>query len=165
MAERRLPNDVELIAGIALIDRRQGRFARALQGLERVLRLDPRNASWMWEAGITLQVMRRYADAEWYFETSISLAPDQVTAYMLRAQALVSGKGSIEGARASLERMPRKGRLYAAAWGWLETLARDFSAAQAQMALRPAPAIASPQRFRWWPVDQSSGLHPPTPGP
>jgi non-specific serine/threonine protein kinase len=57
VAEAR-PNDAEAIYAIALIHRRKGEFDEMVQGMERAIELDPKNAQYIWDLADTYDGMR-----------------------------------------------------------------------------------------------------------
>ncbi|HZE12849.1 MAG TPA: hypothetical protein VE086_03750, partial [Chthoniobacterales bacterium] len=64
LAERSLPNDAVVRFTIALVERRQGRWADSTRHIEEALRWDPRNIQFISElAGTNYYVLRRYAEA------------------------------------------------------------------------------------------------------
>jgi len=62
-AERGLPNNVDIIFAIALIQRRLGYWDEAIAALRRVIELDPRNTSTYGALGTTYRSLRRFPEA------------------------------------------------------------------------------------------------------
>ena len=60
--------------------------------------------------GTTYRHLRRYAEADRYFDLSISLAPDQQEAYEDKAYNYIAWLGDTKRARDVLEKMPGKRR-------------------------------------------------------
>jgi TolB-like protein len=83
IAERGLPNNSEALALEAYIDRRQGDFEKAIQGLYAAIALDPRNP--MTELANTLYMNRQFSAAGRQFDRAIELAPDQPMLKVLKA--------------------------------------------------------------------------------
>jgi TolB-like protein/Flp pilus assembly protein TadD/predicted Ser/Thr protein kinase len=102
-AQRRQPNNLELVNGIGYVQRRQGQFEAALNNLKKAAELDPRSANLMFEIGITYCLLRDYREAERYYERVNSFAPDWPEPFAWKAQLHVSWKGDLEKSRAILE--------------------------------------------------------------
>jgi non-specific serine/threonine protein kinase len=106
IAAEHLPNQNEILQHTGWIRRRQSRWDEALDHLKRSLELNPRDPNLMFEIGISCLWMRRYEEAETYYDRSIALAPDEVWGYAFKALNYWLRSGDIEAARAVLERMP-----------------------------------------------------------
>jgi serine/threonine-protein kinase len=74
-ADRLLQNSSEILEGMALPQRRLGRWEEAATLLQRAARLDPRNPRIIGELGETYAYMRRTGDAERELDRSLALAP------------------------------------------------------------------------------------------
>jgi non-specific serine/threonine protein kinase len=85
LAEKALPNNTEILEVVAYILRRQGNFKSALENLKSALELNPRKARLAEEIGWTCTILRSYTEADRYYQRSIALAPDQITAYVEKA--------------------------------------------------------------------------------
>jgi serine/threonine-protein kinase len=153
LAANRLPNDSRIAAQIAYVRRRQGRFDEAIAGLKKALELDPRNAGTAWELGETYRYVRQHREANRCYDLSISLAPNQATAFGLKAENVIAWKGSLERARATLESMPRAdvaARFFA--WFFLERFERNYQAALDRLAAAPE-GLSAPFLGGWKPVE------------
>ncbi len=109
IAAERLPNDSQLLEGMAYIRRRQGRFDEALECFRQAIDLNPRSAWLATELAHTYSYLRRYEEAEEYYARAIRIAPDQPLPYQLAALNLVRHRGDVDGARRILDEMPRQG--------------------------------------------------------
>ena len=130
IAMRALPNDSQLIEGVAYIRRRQGRFEEAVTNLERALEFQPQSDWIAAELAETYTVMRRYEEADRYYQRAITLVPDQPFPYQRRAHNYLLWRGDVDAARRTLAAMPRQqhtGSLLA--WYQLEVIARNDRAA------------------------------------
>jgi serine/threonine-protein kinase len=124
IAEKALPNNSRITAYIGYIRRRQGNFEEAIIKLKKAFELNPQDAHLPWELGDTYLVLRKYQEAEDYYDLSISLAPDQMWAYTEKV-SFYWNLGSLEKARATLEEMPKKTDLESISdwhfyWAWQE---------------------------------------------
>jgi TolB-like protein/tetratricopeptide (TPR) repeat protein len=133
LAEVGLPNNPEILAAKSYIWRRQGRFRAAIDQLKRAFLLNPRDADLAAEIGTTYYFLREYASAIEYLDTSISLAPDGITAYLYKSWAYL-GRGDTTLARATLASMPRRSDDGALMWFSLHTFERDYVTALGQLA-------------------------------
>ena len=123
-AEEGLPNDSQVLGGIAYVMRRQGRFQEASEHLLRALENDPESAWLATEVAITYQTMRQYREADRYFAQALSLAPDESAVYRRRAKNYLLWHGDLDSARATLEAMPdQRSTSSIVAWHDLEILA------------------------------------------
>jgi serine/threonine protein kinase/tetratricopeptide (TPR) repeat protein len=103
IARKSQPNNSLLLSGVGWVQRRQGKFEQALANLERACELDPLSNLLSFTVGQTFLLLRKYPDAERYYERAISLAPDLSARYVNKAWLYVRWKGNTEKARAVLE--------------------------------------------------------------
>lgn len=87
-----LPHHGEVLRGIGLVHRRQGRehLEPAAEALTQAFALDRGNAELALNVAETLRAMRRYGEAEPWFETSLELVPDQPWVWERRAENLMA---------------------------------------------------------------------------
>jgi len=97
------PNNVLALASMAWVQRRQGKWEEAIQGLQMVTKLAPRDAWYKYELGITYNYCRRYPDAIAQFDQTIDLQPNHKWAYLLKSWALFSQTGDTRQARGVLD--------------------------------------------------------------
>jgi non-specific serine/threonine protein kinase len=159
IAEKELPNDARILAVVAAIHKRQGKFQKTVELYMRAFELSPRDAGLPHEIGCAYMTTRRYAEAECYYDRSISLAPDQVLAYVCKAWNCWLRQADLEGGRATLQAMPkrvdsRSGQLAATRFEWfrVELFARNYRKALDELA-RVSVVFDEGQ---WWfiPKDQ-----------
>jgi serine/threonine-protein kinase len=103
IARESQPNNSELLSVIGFVQRRQGKFEQALANLKKASELNPLPIQ-VYHVAITSMLLRKYTEAERYYERAISLAPDMSTGYNLKASLYLSWEGSTEKARAVLEK-------------------------------------------------------------
>ena len=103
IARKSQPNNSELLAYIGFVQRRQGKFEQAVVNIKRASELDPLACHIAWEVGTTFMVLRKYQEAENYYDRAISLAPDASVAYGHKAWLYLCWEGSTEKARAVME--------------------------------------------------------------
>jgi len=103
IARKSQPNNSELLAYIGAVQRRQGKFEQALDNIKRASELDPRSTHTTSNLAQTFMLLRRYVEAERYYDRVISLAPDLLGFYSDKARLYLRWEGSTEKARAVLE--------------------------------------------------------------
>ena len=105
IAERGLPNDAEALALGAYMDRRQGNYEKAIQGLYAVIALDPRNP--MIELANSLWMDRQFSAAERQFDRAIELAPNRPMLNVFKAFFVtVMMTGNSTALRSALAALP-----------------------------------------------------------
>ncbi|MES0397922.1 MAG: tetratricopeptide repeat protein, partial [Syntrophobacteria bacterium] len=104
IARKSQPNNSELLKGIGVVQRRQGKMKQALANFSRLFELAPLSYVAADEVGGTLMLLRKYQEAESYYERAILLRPDYPRGYNRKAWLYLRWEGSTEKARAVVER-------------------------------------------------------------
>jgi tetratricopeptide (TPR) repeat protein len=99
IARRRHPNHVWTIKWTAVAQRRMGKFEEALDNLFRAAELDPVDPLYSYRIATILVYLRRYEEAEGYFEQAIGMAPDRLVSYCDKAWLYLAWKGDTKQAR------------------------------------------------------------------
>src|SRR5207244_5846274 len=86
-ARKCLPNNPNVLAGIAYVHRRQARMEEALHELEQAPSLDPRDNQWPREIGSTFAYIRRYAEADAAYNKALALVPEDLESQVCRVTA------------------------------------------------------------------------------
>jgi len=86
---KRQPNNILAIASIAWVERRQGKWNQAIDGLTRALRLDPREPWFYYELGNTYSKCRRFDSAASSYQQAIDLDPHNEYAFFGKSWALL----------------------------------------------------------------------------
>jgi len=107
IARESMPNYSEVLAAICFVQRRQGNFNQALANIKKASELDPLSHFLAFEVGCTFHFMRKYPEAERYYNQAISLAPDWYDSYFEKAILYLCWEGNTEKARAVLEKLPK----------------------------------------------------------
>jgi serine/threonine protein kinase/tetratricopeptide (TPR) repeat protein len=102
IARKSQPNNSRFLASIGHVQRRQGKFNEALANYKRALELDPQSRAGT--IATTLLWLRRYQEAEHYYERAISLAPNEDFNHFVKAILYLMWKGSTVEARSVLDR-------------------------------------------------------------
>ena len=103
IGQRGQPNNTELSAAAGYVQRRQGKFEEAVTNLKKAADLDPRSYDRAEEVAFTYRFMRKYAEAEYYLDRAISLAPDWPVAYSDKAWLYLISEGDTRKARKVLQ--------------------------------------------------------------
>lgn len=93
---QRQPNNSLAIASIAWVERRQGKWEKAAEGLRRAVQLAPREAWYCHELGNTYASSRRFEQAVSCYEQVIDLEPDNEWAFFGKSWALLNITGDPE---------------------------------------------------------------------
>ncbi|MFC2141894.1 protein kinase [Acidobacteriota bacterium] len=133
IAEKGLPNNSRITEYVGYIQRRQGNFEGSIINTKKAIELNPQDAHLPQDLANTLRRLRRYQEAVHYFDRSISLDPDSMGAYRMKASTYMQ-QGLLGKARTTLENLPRKSdppsiRNWHRLWAELEILERNYQAA------------------------------------
>jgi Flp pilus assembly protein TadD len=130
LAQASLPNDSEVLVGIAYVERRRGNWESSLAAHRRALELDPWNPSFIWNMGSSLIYLRRYDEAEQMLGRAIAVAPGMRTPHFNLAMTCLLHDGATKRARRVLDEMPgpRDERWTMVLWD-LEVFDGDYRAA------------------------------------
>jgi TolB-like protein/cytochrome c-type biogenesis protein CcmH/NrfG len=93
------PNNVLALEGLAFIARRTGQFPQALAYFESALAVAPRDADTIGEFGVTLAMLRRYAEADRQMSLALSIDPNDVAPRNQLIATRLFGFGDVAGAR------------------------------------------------------------------
>jgi cytochrome c-type biogenesis protein CcmH/NrfG len=100
----------DLLAEIGYVRRRQGKMELANTNLKEALELDPRSITKAFILGDTYLRMRRYSEAETFLDHAISLAPDRIDTYVVKAWLYVMRDGDTQAARRLLQKASEMGK-------------------------------------------------------
>jgi len=132
LAQESQPQNSDLLAEIGYVRRRQGKMELAVTNLKEALELDPRSITKAFILGDTYLRMRQYLDAETYLDHAISLAPDRIDTYVVKAWLYVMRNGDIQAARRLLQKASEMGKpapLFSHFWALIVACAGDYEAA------------------------------------
>src|SRR5947207_2130111 len=83
-ARRTLPSESRIPLLSGYIDRRQGRWEKALEEMKHALELDPRNFSILQQISLTYQAVHRYKEALSTLDSVLAIAPKDVASQVRR---------------------------------------------------------------------------------
>jgi len=79
-ANKRAPNNADVFAEMAYVERRMGRWDDAVDHFRRAVVLDPRNIQTLIFTGECLAYLRKFAEGEEFVDRALQIAPDAVRA-------------------------------------------------------------------------------------
>jgi serine/threonine protein kinase/tetratricopeptide (TPR) repeat protein len=125
------PNNRSFIEAIGFVQRRQGKFEQAVTILKKSLELYPRSQVMALEIANTCEGMRKYADAEHYYDQALSIAPDWALAYDNKARLYIYWDADKEKARKVLQEASRRVDVsqLVPSLVWLDILDNDYQKA------------------------------------
>ncbi|MBA7658449.1 MAG: tetratricopeptide repeat protein [Calditrichaeota bacterium] len=103
IALKGMPNHAHTRAYIGYVQRRQGKFEQALANQLKPYDLDPRSARLANDLANTYRLLRRYPEAERYYNRAIALRPDSFGSYSNKVWLYVRWEGNIRKARRVLD--------------------------------------------------------------
>ena len=107
MAKPGLPNSTDVMELPAFIDRRQGRFDKAIQAFTAAVQLDPRDANPILDLAYTLYAVRKFGAAAEAYDKLIAIVPDE-PAYKIEKELYVTfmQTGDEDGLRKAINQTP-----------------------------------------------------------
>jgi len=103
IAQKRLPNNSYVFSLISAIQRRQGKWNQSVINSKKAVELDPRSPELAYNHAWTLIFLRKFSEAERYFDRAISLNPDDGGIYGWKVSLYLLWEGKTNKARATLE--------------------------------------------------------------
>ena len=85
VARRTLPNEPRIPLLTGFIDRRQGRWEKSVEEMNKALELDPRDSFTLQQISITYEGLRRYKEMAATLDRALTIAPKDVTTKVRRA--------------------------------------------------------------------------------
>lgn len=129
-ADARVASDADLMVTRGTLLRRMGRWPEALGDFKRALELDPRSRSAALRIASANTYLRRYAEADAYYERILMRHSEDLRAYQRKAQNLWLWRGDLPAARQALELYPAEPPAQLRwAWFWQEIYEGRITAA------------------------------------
>ena len=120
IAEKSLPNDVDVLLGKSEIIRTSGRWDEYYSMLEKLNQRRPNNASTLTNLAEVCWWTRRHKDAIDFFNQAIAISPNNATPYIYKAFDYMSWKGAGEESREAITHIGIKNEWYLQAWFFQE---------------------------------------------
>src|SRR5437899_1301266 len=140
-ARRTLPNESRIPLMSGYIDRRQGRWEKSLEEMNKALELDPHNFSILQQISLTYQALRRYKEMAATLDTALAMAPKDIPSQVRRAWIDLESRANPKPLHAAIETIlaedPNAAHVLAVEWLFLSLRERDPGAAQRALATMP----------------------------
>jgi TolB-like protein/DNA-binding winged helix-turn-helix (wHTH) protein/Tfp pilus assembly protein PilF len=128
--EARVAGDADLMMARGALLRRMGRWPEAIADFKRAFEVDPRSGTAALRIASANTYLRRYAEADDYYERMFVRHPENPWAYQRKAQNLWLWRGDLPAARQALGLYPAKPpALLRWAWFWQEIYEGRIAAA------------------------------------
>jgi adenylate cyclase len=129
IAEKGLPNNVEIMKAKAAIFERQGQWKEYISSLEKAIKLSPRDASIATNLAFGLWLTRRYIDGIDVCNQAITLTPNGTWPYLYKTFTYWSWQGANKQSREALESVNVEHEFYLWSWYWQEVGEGNFEEA------------------------------------
>jgi TolB-like protein len=141
-ALRTLPNESRIPLMSGYIYRRQGRWEKSLEEMNKALELDPHNLSILQQISLTYQALRRYKEMAATLDSALAIAPKDIPSRVKRAWIDLESRANPKPLHAAVETIlaedPNGAPVLAVEWLFLSLRERDPDAAQRALATMPA---------------------------
>jgi serine/threonine protein kinase/tetratricopeptide (TPR) repeat protein len=141
-AQRTLPNEYRIALMSGYIDRRQGRWEKSIEEMNKALELDPHNFSILQQISLTYQAMRRYKEMAATLDSALAVAPKDIPSRVRRAWIDLESRANPKPLHAAIETIlaedPKAAPVLAVEWLFLSLRERDPDGAQRALATMPA---------------------------
>jgi TolB-like protein/Tfp pilus assembly protein PilF len=101
-AQRRLPNNTEVMGAIGLIERRQGHWQASLEHSERAVSLDPRNTWWLENLANDYSSLHDYPQALATLDRALEIQPNDPALIAAKAD-VYQAQGDLDAAQSLLD--------------------------------------------------------------
>ena len=129
IAEKGLPNNVEILQAKAAIFEPQGRWDDYINSFDKATHLSPLDASNFINMAFGLWLTRQYEKAIDACNQSIALAPDGTWSYLYKTYTYWSWESACEQSRDALRFVDNEHEFYLWSWYWQEVGEENYQAA------------------------------------
>ena len=140
-AQRTLPNESRIPLMSGYIDRRQGRWEKSLEEMNKALELDPHNFSILQQISLTYQGLRRYREMAATLDSALAIAPKDVPSRVRRAWVDLESRADSKPLHTTIETIlgedPSAAQVLV--HSWLDVVLRERDPAAAVRALAAMP--------------------------
>lgn len=151
MTERLLPNNSEAFELSGYIDRRQGLWAQSARGLQRAIKLDPRNSFLLQQIAASYQEFRQFGAMAAALDRALAIAPHDLDLRVSRAFVDLEARAETRPLQQTIDALlaadPKSASDLADQWLYLTLCERDFGAATRALAAIPASGISTDLNF------------------
>jgi tetratricopeptide (TPR) repeat protein len=141
-ARQTLPNEYRIPLMSGYIDRREGRWEKSIEEMNKALELDPHNFSILQQISLTYQALRRYKEMAATLDSALAMAPKDIPSRVRRAWIDLESRANPKPLHAAIETIlaedPNAAPVLAVEWLFLSLRERDPAAAQRALATMPA---------------------------
>ncbi len=120
IAEKGLPNNIEIMKAKALDFESKGLWEEYLRILEKASELNPNDAQVHSDIGMGLWFLHQYKEAEEALNKAITLSPNEQWPYIVKAYNIWSWKGPNEQSRDDLSNIDKENEWYLFSWYFQE---------------------------------------------
>ncbi len=146
LAQKALPNDANVLAMQAYIDRRQGRWKEATNELIRALELNPRAFDIQQETALTLLSQRRFLEVATVLDRALAIMPGHAATRILQSAIPYERLGDTRPFRDTIEAIvtaePKMGPQIAEYWFRLGMYERDLATIEQAVAVMAPEGLA-----------------------
>jgi TolB-like protein/predicted Zn-dependent protease len=140
-ARQTLPNESRIPLMSGFIERRQGRWEKSLEEMNKALELDPHNFSILQQISLTYQALHRYKEALSTLDSLLAIAPKDVATQVRRGWVELEWRADLKPMHATIERILAEDPSAAPVIvnSWLALILRERNPAAAARALTAMP--------------------------
>jgi TolB-like protein/tRNA A-37 threonylcarbamoyl transferase component Bud32 len=140
-ARRTLPNESRIPLMAGYIDRRQGRWQKSIEEMNRALELDPRNFSILQQISLTYEALRRYKEMGATLDSALAIAPKDIPSRVRRASVDLQSRADPKPLHTTIETIlaqdPTTAPILVDQWLRLALRERDPAATERALAAMP----------------------------
>ena len=141
-ARRTLPNESRIPLMAGYIDRRQGRWEKSIEEMNRALQLDPRNFSILQQISLTYEALRRYKEMGATLDSALAIAPKDIPSRVRRASVDLQSRADPKPLHTTIETIlaqdPGTAPVLVDQWLRLALRERDPAATERALAAMPS---------------------------
>jgi TolB-like protein/tRNA A-37 threonylcarbamoyl transferase component Bud32/Tfp pilus assembly protein PilF len=141
-ARRTLPNESRIPLMAGYIDRRQGRWQKSIEEMNRALELDPRNFSILQQISTNYEALRRYKEMGATMDSALAIAPKDIASLVRRASVDLQSRADPKPLHATIETIlaqdPATAPVLVDQWLRLALRERDPAATERALAAMPS---------------------------
>ncbi len=156
-ARRTLPNESRIPLMSGYIYRRQGRWEKSLEKMNKALELDPQNFSILQQISLTYQALRRYKEMATTLDHALAIAPKDIPSRIWRAWVDLEWRADPKPLHNAIDTIlsedPNAAPVFVNYWLFLALCERDPAAGQRALDAMPEGGCneeSIPFPCNWW---------------